>query len=220
MCFSAEADLIGGTALALLGIDALRHVRRRRDHVALAALPLLLAAHQMDEAFVWWSLQGRVSPTVGQIATWIYLVFAFLVLPVYLPAAVLALEPVSRRRTVMIGFLALGSLVSILLLYAMLRGPVTVALGQHHLRYGIGVAAGFWVVAGYVAATCGAAAFSGYRRLALFGGVNLFAVALLARLAIDGFTSLWCAWAAVTAGAIALHLRSVGPARSLTSALT
>lgn len=220
MCFSAEADLVGGALLTLIGVDAVRHVHRRHDHLALATLPLLLAAHQVDEAFVWRGLQGRVDAGVGHLATWVYLTFAFVVLPVYVPVAVLALESAPGRRRVITGFVALGALVSLLLLSAMLRGPVTVTIGDHHLQYGIGLTAGFWVVTGYVTATCGAAVFSGYRRLALFGVVNLIAVALLARLAIDGFASLWCAWAAVTAGAIALHLRTVGPARSLISALT
>ena len=34
----------------------------------LAALPLLLGAHQIDEAFVWWSLRGHLSHTVGRVA--------------------------------------------------------------------------------------------------------------------------------------------------------
>ena len=104
MCFSAEADLVGGIVLGAIGLDAARHVGRRGDHLAIAALPVLLALHQVDEAFVWWGLQGQVAPAVGRAATWIYLAFAFVVLPVYLPASVLALEPPGRRRALMTGF--------------------------------------------------------------------------------------------------------------------
>jgi hypothetical protein len=43
--------------------------------------------------------------------------------------------------------------------------------------------------------------------VAIFGVVNLIAVAVFARLAIDGFASLWCAWAAVASCAFAVHLR-------------
>ena len=207
MCFSPEADLVGGVVLAAIGVDALWHVRRRRDHTAIAALPLLLALHQLDEAFVWWGLQGQVATAVGRAATWIYLAFAFVVLPVYLPASVLALEPPGRRRALMTGFVGLGGLVAAVLAAAMVTGPVTATLGDHHLAYGTGLRAGGLVVVAYVLATCGAVVFSGYRRLAVFGLVNLVAVTVLARLAIDGFASLWCAWAAVTAGFIALHLR-------------
>ncbi len=205
--------------LAVIGFDAVRHVHRRHDHLALAALPLLLAAHQVDEAFVWWGLQGHVSATVGRVATWVYLLFAFVVLPVYLPMAVLALEPLGRRRTAMLPFLALGSVVSVVLLAALLHGPVTAELRPYHLSYGTGLPAGLLIIGGYVVATCGALLFSGYRRLALFGVVNLVAVAVLAGLTISGFASLWCAWAAVTAGFIAVQLRLVEPHRSVTQAL-
>lgn len=210
MCFSAQADLLGGATLAVIGLDAVRHVHRRHDHIAFAALPLLLALHQFDEAFVWWGLQGHVSPDVGRVAMWAYLLFAFVVLPVYLPLAVRALEPPGRQRTIMTAFGALGAGVSAALLAGMIRGPVTATLADFHLVYGIHVHAGLLIVACYVVATCGSAIFSSYRRIALFGIVNLIAVAALAQLAIDGFASLWCAWAALTSAAIALHLRIGG----------
>jgi hypothetical protein len=76
MCFSPQADLVGGVVIGAIGVDTLRHCRRPRE-VALASLPLLLAAHQFVEAFVWWGLEGRVAPGVGRAAMWAYLAFAF-----------------------------------------------------------------------------------------------------------------------------------------------
>ena len=55
------------------------------------------------------------------------------------------------------------------------------------------------VVALYVVTICGALLFSGYRHIAIFGVANLAAVVVLARLTLDGFTSLWCAYAAIAA---------------------
>ncbi|HEY5032568.1 MAG TPA: DUF6629 family protein [Actinomycetes bacterium] len=215
MCFSATADLVGGAVLTGIGIDAVRHVDRRAGYLALAALPLLLAAHQVDEAFVWWGLQGHVPSAVGHVATWVYLLMAFVVLPVYVPVMVRALEPPGRRRTTMTGFVAAGAVVSAVLLAAMLIGPVSATLGDHHIGYAIGLHAGFLIVVAYIAVTCGALLFSGYRPLAIFGVVNLVAVAVLAHVTISGFASLWCGWAALTSGAIALNLRFGGAHRSL-----
>jgi MFS family permease len=219
MCFSAQADLVGGAVLAGIGLDAVRHVRRRHDHLALATLPFLLAAHQLDETLVWWGLQGHINAEIGRVATWIYLLFAFFVLPIYVPLAVFALEPPGRRRSIIAGFVVLGAVVSTVLLIAMLSGPVTATLGDHHIGYGIGLHAGLAVTVAYVAATCGPMIFSGYHRLFLFGIVNLIAVAVLARLAISGFASLWCAWAALTAAVIAVYLRSGDAHRSVVDAL-
>ena len=219
MCFSAQADLVGGVVIGAIGVDVLRHVQKRPRYLPMAALPMMLGLHQIDEAFVWWGLQGHVSTGVGTVATWIYLLFAFVVLPVYVPMALLCIEMERRRRWAMAGFALLGGVVSIVLLAAMVRGPVTAELGHLHLAYDTDLRAGGVVVGAYVLATCGALLCSGHRDIALFGVVNLVAVAVLARWTIDGFASLWCGWAALCSGAFALHLRyGRGGTRRLTRA--
>jgi hypothetical protein len=215
VCFSVQADLVGAVVVGAIGVDVVRHARARRDHLALAFLPLLLAAHQLDEAFVWWGLQGHIAPEFGRVATWIYLLFAFVVLPTYVPIAVFAIEPGGRRRMMMVPFIAVGAVVSAVAMAGLLRGPVTAELGHYHLIYTTGLSAGTLVVIAYVVATCGSLLFSGYRHVAIFGVVNLIAVAILAEITIDGFASLWCAWAALTSGAIAAHLRFVGVHRTV-----
>jgi len=42
---------------------------------------------------VWWGQQGHVPPGLAEVALWVYLLIAFVVLPIYVPLAVLALEP-------------------------------------------------------------------------------------------------------------------------------
>ncbi len=211
MCLSAQADVVGGVVIGAIGVDAIRHLDGRRGHAALAALPLLLAFHQLDEAFVWWWLQGHVASQVGRAAMWIYLLIAFVVLPVYLPVAVARTEPPGRRRVAMNLLVVLGAGVSALLVAAMLRGPVSAELGDFHISYGTGLRAEVAIAAVYIAATCGSLVLSSERSLALLGVVNLVAVVVLARVTLDGFASLWCAWAAVTCGLYALHLRADAP---------
>jgi hypothetical protein len=220
VCFSAGADLVGGIVVGAIGIDVARHVQQRREHLALAALPLLFAVHQLVEAFVWWGLDGTVDPSIGRVATWVYLLFAFVVLPVYVPAAVWRIEPAGGRQRLMAALTVLGTGVSFVLLTAMLRGPVTAHLAHLHVSYATGLRSGSEVVAVYVLVTCGAFVLSGDRRLAAFGVINLVGVAVLARLTVDGFASLWCAWAALTSGALALHLRAPSRERPTLRAAT
>ncbi len=56
-------------------------------------------------------------------------------------------------------------------------------------------------------AICGALLFSGYRHIVIFGMTNVVVVIALATLLAGGFISLWCVYAAVSAGAVGLHLR-------------
>ena len=211
MCFSPQADVVGGLAICAIGIDAVRHVRQRREFLALAWIPLLLGAHQFIEALVWLWLQGHVPRGIGHVALWAYLLIAFVVLPVFVPLAVIAVEPTRHRKWMMVPFALTGTVIAVILLAAMVRGPVGVRLAPYHLSYDIRVPDGFLIVALYVVAVCGPLLTSGYRSVVIFGAVNLVAVIVIARLTISGFASVWCGWAAVSSVAIALHCRFAEP---------
>jgi hypothetical protein len=206
MCFSPEADLVGGVVIGAIGIDTVRHCRHRRE-VPIASLPLLLAGHQLVETFVWWSAAGRAPPEAGRIAMWLYLLFAFCVLPLFVPLSMTAVEPRRRRRGLMAPFAAAGGVTAGILLVALLRTAPSASIGTAHIAYKVAVPAGGFVVALYIVATCGPFFLSSFRHAVAFGVANLAAALLLAWALPSGFASIWCGWAALTSGAIALHLR-------------
>jgi hypothetical protein len=212
VCFSPQADLAGGLVICAIGVDVARHVRGRRDLLLLAGIPMLLGVHQLIEALVWWWLQGHLPAGLGRVALWAYLLIAFVVLPVFVPAAVTALEPTRRRKQLMVPFIVIGSVIAVVLLAAMVRGPVGVKLAPYHLSYSIRLSDGLLVIACYVVAVCGSLLVSGYRDVAIFGLVNLVAVVIIAWLTVSGFASVWCGWAALSSAAVALHCRLAKPA--------
>ena len=221
MCFSPQGDLAGGIVVVAIGIDACRHVKGRTQYVAIAALPVVLGLHQIDEAFVWWGLQGHVTRAVGHVAMWTYLLFALVVLPMLVPMLVTFLEPTRRRRWRVVPFSVVGVVVAVILLEAMLVGHPSAHLARYHLAYTIGLHHGILIIGLYILATCGPLLISGYRSFFWFGVLNLVAVVTLALLCADGFTSLWCFYAALVSGAIALHLRfSKSPMSALFPART
>ncbi len=207
MCFSAQADLVTGVAVGVVGVDALRHVSSRRE-LPLASLPMLFAAHQLIETFVWWGLDGHVAWSVARAAVYVYLVIAF-VLPVVVPLWVLAVEPSPRHREVMTLCVGVGVGVTAVLLVGLARGPVNAQDAGHRIAYHIGGSPGVALLVLYVVATCGALLASSSRPIALFGIANLAAVTVLAVLTTGNIASLWCAWAAVSSVAIAWHLRNL-----------
>ena len=207
MCFSPQADIVGGVVIAAIGIDALRHVEPRRSHIAIAALPVVLAFHQFDEAFVWLGLQGHVSKPVEHVALWIYLLIAFVLLPTFVPVAILGYEETRARKLAMAPFVAIGLFVSGFLFRTMLIEPFSVMMRPYHLSYNLRLGHAGVIVGLYVIAVCGALLASGSRPMIFFGLINLVAVLIIVRLTVDGFASVWCGWAAVSSGAIALRLR-------------
>ena len=90
MCLSAEVDLVAGLVIGAAGVDALRHAEDRKE-IAVAALPVLLGAHQLIEAIAWWGLEDRVPAIAGNVAVWVYLLLAFGVLPIFVPLAMVLL---------------------------------------------------------------------------------------------------------------------------------
>jgi hypothetical protein len=45
---------------------------------------------------------------IGHVALWAYLLIAFVMLPVFVPLAVIAVEPTRRRKQMMAPFVLLG----------------------------------------------------------------------------------------------------------------
>jgi hypothetical protein len=204
MCFSTEADVVAGIALLPVAALALREVRSARE-VPFAALPLLFAAHQLTEAFVWAGLDGDVSASVQNAAATIYLLFAFSVLPTLVPIAVLLLEPRGARLRVA-PFVAIGLVVSAQLTYFALDGPVTVEEHAHAVVYRVGLENGtFWAVL-YIAAVVGPSLLSGYPSIVAFGALNLVGLVLVALVYREAFASIWCVIAALLSGLVLLHM--------------
>ena len=208
MCFSAEADLVAGIVISGAGVDALRHVRDRKD-LPLASLPLIFGAHQLIETFAWWGLDGRVPEEVGTVALWAYLVIALGVLPLLVPVAVYFVEPDPGRRRLMVPFGVVGIGVAVMLMAELISGPVDAEVACRYIDYNLSLGYGGQITAFYVAATCGPPLLSSNRRVVVFGLLNMAAVVAIAGLLSNGVISVWCAWAAVISVIIVVHMRSV-----------
>jgi hypothetical protein len=213
MCFAPEADVVAGAIIVVVGVDALRHVASPKQ-IPLAALPLLFGLHQLTEAFVWWGLRGDASESAERVAIWIWLLFAFVALPVLLPIAVDLVERSKIRRGVIAAFAGMGLVVAVALGVAIFRDPVNAHIQGRCISYQVDALGNGreWTVL-YVIAACGALLASSHRDLAALGAVNLVVTPLLMWLTVSGFVSLWCFWAAIASVAIAFHLRRTGRMR-------
>ena len=205
MCLSAEVDFGMGVAISAVGVASLTRVRQRRE-VLLAALPLAFGLHQIAEGFVWLGLEGRVSASVGDVALHAYVLYAWALLPVLAPLAVLLIERDPRHRRWMGAFLTLGTIVAASLVWPVLHDRVTAHIVEHTIRYhGAGSLGGLLTVA-YVVATCGALLASSDRRIVVVGMVNVVAVTAIVWLQAQALTSVWCVWAAILSALVWSYL--------------
>jgi hypothetical protein len=101
VCLSPQVDVVAGLAMSVVAVDALRHCGNSRL-LGLALIPAIFAVHTFTSAMVWWGLLGDVSVQVLDAATAFYIIVAFVLLPVYLPASVLMIEPKGWRRPALV----------------------------------------------------------------------------------------------------------------------
>ncbi|MEU5770963.1 DUF6629 family protein [Streptomyces asoensis] len=189
MCWSATADLVAGAGVAAVGAACVTRARDPRD-LPLAALPLLLGAHQIVEAAVWHADGG------GGPATVAWAVIALPLLAVWVPAGVwCAARPPARRR--LAALVVLGAATAAALAYGIATGPVTAEIRGHTVGYAVDLPFPAVLVAGYLLATVGSLLLCADRGLMALGVVVGAGAAGCFALWRLEFVSTWCALAAV-----------------------
>lgn len=189
MCWSATADLTAGVCISAIGVVCVARVRRVRD-LPLAALPVLLGAHQIVESVVWDS-GGGAGP-----ATTAWAVIAMPLLAFWIPLAVLLVSPPGSRRRLTVPVVC-GLATSAVLSYYLATREVTAEIRGHTIGYAVHLPQPEIVVAGYLVATIGALLLCADRTVRLLGvlvAVGAVVCAVVWRLE---FVSTWCAFAAL-----------------------
>jgi hypothetical protein len=190
MCWSAKADLVAGAAVAAVGVACVVRTRRPSD-LPLAALPLLLGAHQIVESAVW-AADGGTGP-----ATLAWAVIALPLLAVWVPVGVWCAAP--RRARARLGVLVVvGAATAAALAHALAARSVRAEIRGHTLGYVVDLPHARLVIAGYLVATVGALLLSGDRGLRVLGILVAAGALVCWTLWELEFVSTWCAVAAVS----------------------
>jgi hypothetical protein len=206
MCFSAEADFAVAAVVAPVGVATLRAAAGPQD-LLLAALPLLLALHQLTEGVVWLGLEGRAPGGLRDAATRAYLAFAQVVLPVIVPLGILLTEPDRRRRAWMSALLVGGAVVAARFAWILTSNPVGAQALDHVIIYDTDWEFGYVMAAGYVLVSCGPALIASSRVLRWFGVASLAGLLLASGVRYSAVTSIWCVVAALISVLVLLHFR-------------
>jgi hypothetical protein len=170
-------------------------------------MPCLFALHEFVEGFVWLGLNGTLSPQVAHNAGAAYVLYAQGLLPFLLPFAVFLIEPTKRQRRRMLGFVILGGLLSLYLMWGLIAYPVEISMQAHSILYVNVITTTTLVAMLYVVATCGSLFFSGFRPLVELAWANLIGLLVVMLVKRYAFTSVWCAYAAAVSVIIYFFFR-------------
>ena len=203
MCFSATASFSAGAVLLGIGTLTVKSSHRRRE-MPLAAIPLLFAIQQLTEGVIWLTFRHE-APLLNSVMTHLYSFFSHVLWPIYVPVAVLLIEPMGWRRAALLGFVAAGLVAGVYLLYVLLAFPVISRPTGQHVEY---VSPHFFaalVMTLYLLATTVSPMFSIHRLVKVFGVLALLSFAAAYGFYTTWFISVWCFFAALLSAVIYLH---------------
>jgi hypothetical protein len=210
MCFSATASFTAGAFLLGLGTLTLKSARRPRE-IPFAAIPLLFAIQQLTEGVIWLTFRYE-APQLNAVITHVYSFFSHVLWPVYIPVAVLLLEPPGWRRRALLVFVATGFAVGAYLLYVLVAFPIVSRPTGLHIEY---VSPHFFaavVMTLYLTSTTLSPGMSTHRPVKVFGILAFLSFAAVYFFYSTWFISVWCFFAALLSAVVYLHfvLRRVG----------
>ena len=213
MCFSATASFTAGAALLAVGGFTMRQIERPTE-LPYASIPALFGIQQLVEGALWLSFPDGRSH-LNDILTHIYAFFSHILWPIFVPVAVLLIEPEAWRRKLLWLFAMAGATSGLYLAYSWLMYPTTSLVVEDHILY---ISPHFFIgpiLALYIVGTCGSPLVSSHPSVRWFG--LAVGVSLLTAYAFYAFwfISVWCFFAAIISVTIVLHFRHRQPASSV-----
>ena len=216
MCFSAQASVSVGAVL--LGIGALTwRAAKGSGGEAFAAIPALFGIQQFIEGLLWLCM-SRDAPQLGVAMAYAFSFFSHLFWPVYVPLAVLLIEPRRQRQQAVFGCALLGLAVSSWLLLSMSEYGVVAQLHSQHIEYVSRADLGPLTMLSYLVATSISPLISSHRTVRAFGALALLSFVAAYLIFTVWFISVWCYFAALLSGVVLVHFRT-RPTPTLKSSL-
>lgn len=201
MCFSASASFTASAVIGAIGMVAVVKTRSI-PQLLLATIPLIFSLQQLSEGLLWLSFKQEDLEVWRPLFTYVFLIFAMAIWPLWIPLTIRLLEQDEKRKKILTLLTVIGAFVSATVLCLLFIFPVAVIPTHHHLHYEfylpqsatnlIGIFTVF-----YILATIGSSFISSFSRMKLLGIV--FLAAYLVSLAVfpGAVISVWCYFAAL-----------------------
>ena len=209
MCFSATASFGAASVLLAIGTVSLGLARAPRE-LPFAAIPLLFGTQQLVEGAIWLSF-GRDAPGLNAVMTQVYSFFSHVLWPVFIPVAVLLIEPPGARRRALAALLALGLALGAFLLGELADYPLLSQLRGSHIEYISPPHYQKTVSVLYLVSTTASLMLSSHGWVRVFGVTALLSFGLAYGAWTAWFISVWCFLSALLSVTVCLHLRPQSP---------
>jgi hypothetical protein len=210
MCFSASASLTAGAGLLIIGAIAVSQSKTTPQRV-LASIPVIFSVQQFSEGLLWLSLSGGASAQWQPISMYVFLFFAQVVWPSFVPLTILLFEKNVLRKRILRILLAIGILTSLYLCWCLLFYHVSARIEGHHIKYELDFPLGNRWFSGitYILAAVMAPFISSLRQLRLLGLLLLVSYLVSRIFYQDYLISVWCYFAALLSISVLIIIRGL-----------
>lgn len=203
MCFSASASFAASAVLVGLGALSLAQAQRPREQL-FAAMPMIFALQQFVEGLLWLGLNQSL-PWLSQLAIHAFAFFSHVWWPIYVPLAVLLLEPAGWRRQGLWAMVLIGTVLGGYLLSVLLTYPVQARISGDHIEYLSPHFHALPTMGAYLLAATVSPMLSSQRIVRWFGALSALAFVAAYAIFATWFISVWCFFAALLSGVVCLH---------------
>lgn len=203
MCFSAEASFGIGAVLTLTGIASIKKTNSPKQ-VLFASIPLLFAVQQFSEGFLWLSLEQTYWAFLESSSTYVFLIFAQVFWPIWIPLSILLIERDVQRRKILYFLLIIGLAIGSYLAYCIAVYDISATIVNHHISYSLDFPFQLGLLAAgiYFMPTVFPPFFSSNKQM-IYLGLSILISYLVTTIFFHEFIiSIWCYFAAVLSGIV------------------
>lgn len=197
MCFSSAASFGASGVLLVMGTAAIVKSTNPRQ-LPFAVIPVIFAVQQFTEGFLWLFLKGDFQGFQNTF-THVYLFFAEVLWPIWIPIAFLLLEENNPKRIFQKILVGVGFVVGVYLAFCLLTYDVKAEISGRHITYVLDYPKPLHGLGGlfYGLATIFPAFLSGIKRMKLFGFLAVVSYLFSTFYFQHAVISVWCYFAAM-----------------------
>jgi len=203
MCFSAQASFAGGAVITVIGVATLTKIKKP-SQAPFGIIPLIFGLQQCAEGVLWLTLKSGHPGPLQDAATYIFLITALAIWPVFVPLSVWLLASGKNRRKILAGLMITGGIVSLFYIYCLIFLNVQPEIQSFHIQYANDYPGTLvWVVfILYLAATILPLFVSSVKRMWVFGILIAVSCLITGVFFTQYLTSVWCFFAALISIAV------------------
>jgi hypothetical protein len=210
MCFSATASFVSASVLSVAGAISLSSAKKKNQKL-FAAIPLIFGIQQLLEGLLWLVLPNASNKEAIAVFTFLFLFFAQVVWPLWVPLSVWVYEEDQKRKNTLFIFLIIGIIISGYLAFCLINYHSTAVMQDHHLQYQLSFIEEVVPISGwlYFISTVIPPFISTCHRLRILGTIIFLSFMVSKIYFNDYLISVWCFFAAILSILVILVVKNV-----------